>query len=177
MRRLVIFLTAYATWLLLVFPYDAGLRVKAGLPAWDVQSIVFGLGVAAFCAIILPTGLTNAFSLKMLNPVRWFWAAIYVFVLAYEILKANLQVAYIVIHPDLPIRPGVVRVRTGLKTTMARVLLANSITLTPGTFTLDLDDEEGVLYVHWLVVEAEGEEEASKIIVARFEPILRRVFE
>lgn len=176
MRRLVVFLTAYATWLLLVFPYDAE-RVGAGLPAWDMQSIVIGLGVAAFCAIILPAGFTDAFSLKVLNPVRWFWAVVYLFVLAYEILKANLQVAYIVIHPDLPIRPGVVRVRTSLKTSAARVALANSITLTPGTLTLDLDDKEGVLYVHWLAVEAESEEEASKIIVARFEPILRRVFE
>ena len=176
MRRAVIFLATYATWLLLVFPYDVA-RVGAGLSAWDVQSVVFGLGVAAFCAIILPTALTDVFSPKMLNPLRWFWAAVYVLVLAYQIFKANLQVAYIVLHPDLPIRPGVVRVRTSLKTTAARVVLANSITLTPGTFTLDLDDEEGVLYVHWLVVEAEGEEEASKIIAARFEPILRRVFE
>ena len=81
------------------------------------------------------------------------------------------------IHPDLPIRPGVVRVRTGLKSAAARVVLANSITLTPGTFTLDLDEQEGVLYVHWLAVEAEGEEKASKIIASRFEPILKRVFE
>jgi multicomponent Na+:H+ antiporter subunit E len=176
MRRLVVFLTAYATWLLLVFPYDAK-RVGEGLPAWDLQSIVIGVGVAAFCAIILPGSLTEAFPLKMLDPRRWFWAIIYVFILAYEIFKANIHVAYIVIHPDLPIRPGVVRVRTSLKSTAARVLLANSITLTPGTFTLDLDDEEGVLYVHWLAVEAEGEEEASKIIASRFEPILKRVFE
>ena len=176
MRRVVIFLTAYATWLLLVFPHDAA-RVEAGLPAWDLQSIIFGLGVAAFCAIILPSTLTDVFSPKMLNPIRWFWAAVYVLVLAYEVFKANLQVAYIVLHPDLPILPGVVRVRTSLKSSVARAVLANSITLTPGTFTLDLDDAEGVLYVHWLAVEAEGEEEASKIIVSRFEPILRRVFE
>ena len=176
MRRVVVFLSTYVTWLFLTFPYDAA-RVGEGLPAWDVQSIVIGLGVAALCAIVLPSSIVAGHSLKMLNPLRWFWGAVYVFVLAYEILKANLQVAYIVIHPDLPVRPGVVRVRTTLKTTAARAALANSITLTPGTFTLDVDDEAGVLYVHWLTVEAEGEEEASRIIAGRFEPILRRVFE
>ena len=92
MRRVVMFLAVYATWLLLVFPYDAA-RVDAGLEAWDLQSIVLGVGVAAFCAIILPTSLTEAFSLKMLNPVRWFWAAVYVLVLAYEILIKNHAVA------------------------------------------------------------------------------------
>ena len=115
--------------------------------------------------------------MKALDPARWFWAGVYLAVLAYYIVKANLQVAYIVLHPGLPIRPGVVRVRTSLRTTAARVALANSITLTPGTFTLDLDDERGVLYVHWLAVEAEDELRASEIIVARFEPLLRRVFE
>ena len=176
MRRVAVFVTVYATWLLLVYPYDVA-RVKAGLPVWDVQSIVFGVGVALFSAIVLPATLAGAFSLKMLDPRRWFWACVYVAVLAYQILKANLQVAWIVLHPDLPIRPGVVRVRTSLKTTAARVALANSITLTPGTFTLDLDDADGVLYVHWLAVEAEDEEGASRIIASRFEPILRRVFE
>jgi len=176
MRRLVLFITIYAAWLLLVFPYDAA-RVSAGLKAWDVQSIILGVGVAVFCAIVLPRSVTDVFSPKLLNPLRWFWAIIYILILVYEVIKANLHVAYIVIHPDLPIRPGVVRVRTSLTSGAARVVLANSITLTPGTFTLDLDEQEGVLYVHWLAVEAEGEEKASKIIASRFEPILKRVFE
>jgi len=176
MRRLVLFLGVYVSWLLLVFPYDAK-RVDAGLSAWDLQSVVLGVGVAAFCAIVVPRSVAEVFSFKLLNPLRWFWALVYVVVLTYEVFRANFNVAYIVIHPDLPIRPVVVAVRTGLKGAVARAVLANSITLTPGTFTLDLDENEGVLYVHWLAVEAEGEEEASKLIVSRFEPILKRVFE
>jgi multicomponent Na+:H+ antiporter subunit E len=77
----------------------------------------------------------------------------------------------------MPIRPGIVKVKTSLKSTEARTALANSITLTPGTFTVDLDDEEGALYVHWLAVKAEDEEEATREIVSRFEPLLARIFD
>jgi len=176
MRRVVVFVTTYVVWLLLTFPYDAA-RAGARLPVWDVQSALLGLGAAAICAIILPGSIARAYSLKMLNPVRWFWALLYVPVLFYHIIAANLQVAYIVLHPDMPIKPGIVRVRTSLKTSAARTVLANSITLTPGTFTVDMDEDEGVLYIHWLTVETEDEDGASKAIAARFEPLLRRIFE
>ncbi|HHF98461.1 MAG TPA: hypothetical protein ENL39_03120, partial [Candidatus Aerophobetes bacterium] len=56
-----------------------------------------------------------------------------------------------------------------------RVALANSITLTPGTLTVDLTDD-GYLYVHWINVKAVDVEEATKRIVKRFEPILKEVF-
>jgi multicomponent Na+:H+ antiporter subunit E len=176
MRRVVVFVTTYVVWLLLTFPYDVA-RVGAGLPVWDAQSALLGLGAAAVCAIILPASILQLYSLKVLNPVRWFWALLYLPVLFYHIIAANLQVAYIVLHPDMPIRPGIVRVRTSLKTSAARTVLANSITLTPGTFTVDMDDDEGVLYIHWLTVEAEDEEGASEAIASRFEPLLKRIFE
>jgi multicomponent Na+:H+ antiporter subunit E len=98
-------------------------------------------------------------------------------VLFYHIVAANLQVVYIVLHPELPVRPGTVKVRTGLRTEAGRTALANSITLTPGTLSVDIDDEEGTLYVHWIVVGAEDDESATREIVGRFEPLLRRIFE
>lgn len=63
--------------------------------------------------------------------------------------KANLDVAYRVITGK--IRPGIVKISPGLTRDESRTLLANSITLTPGTFTLEIDDE-GNLYVHWINV-------------------------
>ena len=178
MRRVGVFIAAYVVWLLLVFPYDpmrTGPVAKLA-SAWDLQSILLGLVAALIVAILLPPAVTREPS-KLLNPVRWFWGAVYLPVLFYEILRANLQVAYIVLHPDLPIRPGTVRVRTSLKSDSGRAALANSITLTPGTLSVDIDDEEGVLYVHWLTVEAEDEEGATRMIVSRFEPLLKRIFE
>ncbi len=56
-------------------------------------------------------------------------------------IKANLKVAYIVLHPKLPISPGMVQFKTRLKTDLAKVIFANAITLTPGTLTVDIEDD------------------------------------
>jgi multicomponent Na+:H+ antiporter subunit E len=92
-------------------------------------------------------------------------------------IKANLDVAYRVIHPKLPIKPGIVKVKTKLRSEAALTYLANSITLTPGTFTIDVDQENGYLYIHWIWVKSDDIEEATEIIVRRFEKILEKIFE
>ena len=66
----------------------------------------------------------------------------------FEVLKANFQVAALVINPRLPIDPRVVKVRVKLDKEVSRVILANAITLTPGTLTVLCNDEE--LLVHSL---------------------------
>jgi|GEM_PF-308638 multicomponent Na+:H+ antiporter subunit E len=66
--------------------------------------------------------------------------------LFYQIILANLHVAYLVLNPRLPIDPRIIKLKTGLMSDISRVTLANSITLTPGTVTLDVNDEE--FYVH-----------------------------
>jgi multicomponent Na+:H+ antiporter subunit E len=72
--------------------------------------------------------------------------------LAREIWRANLQVLRIVLHPRLPIDPVVVRLRTSFTSQLATTTLANSITLTPGTVTLDVEGDE--LVVHALTAAA-----------------------
>jgi multicomponent Na+:H+ antiporter subunit E len=68
--------------------------------------------------------------------------------LFWQILLSNLQVTYIVLHPRMEelIDPQLVRFRTRLKTSFARVTLAQSITLTPGTITVELEDDEFTVY-------------------------------
>jgi len=75
--------------------------------------------------------------------------------------KANVDVAYRVITGK--IRPGIVRIDSGLKGSLAQAMLANSITLTPGTLTVDVDDsgETGVYYIHWINVTDEDPSEES----------------
>ena len=63
-----------------------------------------------------------------------------------ELAKANLDVAYRVITGR--IRPGIIRLRSGMKSDFALFLLANSITLTPGTLTVDLDEKSNDLFIH-----------------------------
>jgi multicomponent Na+:H+ antiporter subunit E len=66
-------------------------------------------------------------------------------------------------------------VRTRLKTDMGRTFLANSITLTPGTLSVDCVDDH--LYVHWINIVSEDPVKETEIIVRRFEQLLERVFE
>ncbi len=68
--------------------------------------------------------------------------------LFYQILVANLQVVYIVLHPRMLelIEPKLIRFRTKLKTPFARITFAQSITLTPGTITVNVDGDEFTVY-------------------------------
>ena len=71
-------------------------------------------------------------------PEGLFHLFIYLFILLVEIVKANLQVIRLVLSPVIEVDPCLVRFRTDLRTEAARVALANSITLTPGTLTVSL---------------------------------------
>ena len=91
-----------------------------------------------------------------------------------ELVRSNLKLAAIVISPALPINPGIVKVRTRLKSRMGRLMLANSITLTPGTLTVELDGEW--LYVHCVAIESADVETATTEIVAGFERYLEVMY-
>ncbi|MGI9591054.1 MAG: Na+/H+ antiporter subunit E [Myxococcota bacterium] len=160
---------ALGLWLLLTWPLDPHTGQLDG------SSVAAGLAVALLVAGMSPRAEASRLG-RWLEPRRYFWALFYVGVFLWEVLLANLEVAYRVLHPRLPIRPGIVKIRTTLQSTAARTLLANSITLTPGTLTIELLDG-GWLYVHWLNVRTTDAEEAAILIAKRFERILERVFE
>ena len=74
--------------------------------------------------------------------------------------------------------PGIlVKVKTGLKSESGLTFLANSITLTPGTMSVDIDRENGCIYVHWINVKDADTEKATQIIANKFEKVLSRIFE
>ncbi len=81
--------------------------------------------------------------------------------LAFEIAKASVDVALRVLKPSLPISPRVVRVRAGQRTDLGRVIYANSITLTPGTVTVDTEGD--TIAVHALTAESADELLAGKM--------------
>ncbi|MGB2705861.1 MAG: Na+/H+ antiporter subunit E [Candidatus Omnitrophota bacterium] len=162
--RIILFIIAFFMWCLLSW-----------VPDW--QHIVVGIFVAAFIAFI--TGdlfIQRPHVLK--HPMRYiYFLAWYLPVFLWEVVKANIDVAYRVLHPMLPIKPGIVKVRTSLRSDTALTFLANSITLTPGTLSVDIDSEKGVLYVHWIDVKQKDIDGATRIIVARFEKILKKIFD
>ena len=142
---------------------------------WSYEEIIFGLVLSILVGIVGRNVFVNKKNLRLLNPARWFIFLGYVvgpfFV---SMAKANLDVAYRVIHPRMPIKPGIVVIKTNLKQNIAKLILANSITLTPGTFTLDIKEDK--LLIHWIDVKSSELKEASRIVGERFEKILRKIF-
>jgi len=77
----------------------------------------------------------------------------YVFVFLYELMKANLEVVKIVLSPKLDITPGIIAYPLEVRTNAGITLLANCITLTPGTLSVDISKDKKTLYIHALHME------------------------
>ncbi len=157
---LVSFAIAFVFWILLNNSFDPLLLgIGAGL------SLILTLIFCSRCDI---------FSELKLTPQAFIFTIIYLFVFLFELIKSNLDVARRVITPSLPINPGIVEVKTKLKSRMGRMILANSITLTPGTLTIDIQDD--TLYIHWIDVKSEDINEATEQIVRKFEKYLEKIY-
>jgi multicomponent Na+:H+ antiporter subunit E len=85
----------------------------------------------------------------------------YFIVFLSELIKANLEVVRIVLSPELKMRPGIIAYKLNVKTDAGITLLANSITLTPGTLSVDLSEDRKTLYIHALHMEDADELEQS----------------
>jgi multicomponent Na+:H+ antiporter subunit E len=135
-----------------------GLLKKIGIPAlgllllWLLLSGHYTVMVTAF-GVISALGVTVlANRLGVLEPDGWSFAFLarlagYFPWLIKEVASANVELARRIWNPTLPIRPQVIRTRTSQRTPVALATFANSITLTPGTLSLDAD-EPGVIRVH-----------------------------
>lgn len=143
---------------------------------WSVELPDIIAGV--FVSLLIVWLFSNIFPvelIKLLNPVRFFWTILYIPVFLWHVIKSNVDVAYRVFHPEIPIRPGIVKVKTNLKSELAKMFLANSITLTPGTLTVDFIDDN--LYVHWINIISEDPEVETRLIVSKFERFLQKIFD
>jgi len=145
---------------------------------WSFEEIWFGVILSVITGLVARTILIKK-SLRMLNPVRW------IMFIAYTIgpffvgmAKANFDVAYRVITGK--INPGIVKISPDLKTDLGITMLANSITLTPGTLTVDIDEEKNDLYIHWINVKKEALKKKPvdcKHICGNFDKWVRRIAE
>jgi multicomponent Na+:H+ antiporter subunit E len=161
MRYITVFILSMIFWIMLTFEFT-----------------IANLVVGAIASIITAALFTRFFVrnvYKLIQPRRYFWFFVYLFVFAWECIKANIDVAYRVLHPSMPIRPGIVKVKTTLKSDMARMLLANSITMTPGTISVDIIDDN--LYIHWIYISSDDPEVYTRIITGAFEKYIKRIIE
>ena len=96
----------------------------------------------------------------------------------WELTKANIDVALRAFGFKKN-NPGIVKIKTDLKNEYAQAMLANSITLTPGTITMDIAEENGntYYYIHWIDVATQDIDEASDEIKGTMEKWIRRIWE
>ena len=143
------------------------------LAGTSFQELLTGLIISIILTLLFYHKLELLADIK-LNPRSIVFMFLYLFVFAGELIKANVDVARRVISTKLPINPGIVKVKTKLKTPLGRAILANSITLTPGTLTVELKDD--FFYIHWIDVTNDNIEGATEAIVAKFEKYLEVIF-
>ncbi len=139
----------------------------------DPQEVAVGALLAAAIALFTHRRFTTA-GLQNLSPVRILCLLAYLPYFTWQMIKANLDVAYRALHPRMPLNPGIVRVKTQMTSDIGKMAVANSITLTPGTLTLEVDGD--TLYIHWIDVKTTDPEEARRQIPGVFERCLKRVF-
>ncbi|MBU1043525.1 MAG: Na+/H+ antiporter subunit E [Candidatus Omnitrophica bacterium] len=161
--KIVLFLFCLIIWLGLNWPVNS-------------QWLVAGVLVSGFVAMITGDIFMHRPHI-IVHIKRYLWLFVYLIVLLIEGIRANIDLAYRVLHPDLPINPGIVKIKTEIKTEVGLTLLANSITFSTGACAVDIDQQKGYIYVHCLDVESQNIKAATELIAARFETILKKVFE
>ena len=133
---LSLFLLLAAIWLLLSGYYTA---LLLGLGALSCALVV---ALCRHMGIVDPEGHPNHLFLGLLLYIPW---------LLWEICKSNIDIARRILDPKLPIAPRIFKIKTSQKSHLGQVIYANSITLTPGTVSVEV--EEGEITVHALTGE------------------------
>lgn len=144
------------------------------LADFAVQELIVGAVISLLLTLIIARYVDYTIDYKL--PYRLLvFVFLYLPVFVWQLLLANIDVAKRVLNPKLPLNPGFVAVHTNLKGDFARLMLANSITLTPGTLSVDVKGD--TIYVHTVNVQGQTKEENTKFISALFERILGVMFQ
>lgn len=159
MKYVATFLVLFGTWILLA--------------GFDLNEMLIGAITTLVLTVIIARNVNYTVDYKL--PVRLvIYLVVYIPVFVYHLILANIDIARRVLSIKIPLNPGIVKISTELKGDIAKLTLANSITLTPGTLTLDVDENN--LYIHCVDVKGKNEEENKQSISASFEKILGVIF-
>ncbi len=145
-------------WTIFLFLIWMGLTMSL-----SVQELTTGFLVSFIIALLYVKNYPSIDKFRF-NPIAY---VVYLVVFLKNLVLSNWDVARRVIDPKLPINPGIVAIKTNLKEDYKKLMLANSITLTPGTITLDVQDD--TLFIHWIDVKTADIEKASEEIAGDFE--------
>ena len=160
------FILCMAFWILLTWSFS-------------VQELAAGAVVSLAVALFSGRFFIHKKAFWLFNPAKFFGLIAYVFIFLWELIKANWDVAKRVYGGCVNVNPGIVKIPVDVKSDYGRSMLANSITLTPGTITVDTveEDDQAYYYIHWIDVTAPSGAEAGDAIKGTLEKGVRRVFE
>ena len=137
------------------------------------DTLITGVVITAAIALAFAS-FARVYSVIRWSPKVILYYLMYLGVFLLELTKANLNVMRLVFSPRIDITPGIVEIKTELKSPIGRLALANSITLTPGTLVVDIKGDS--LFIHWINVSATDPVAATEEISARFEKYLKVVY-
>jgi len=132
----------------------------------QIANIFIGLGVS-FSIALLYLKMFQHTPFKIMNP---YWLVIYILILIKNLIISNIGIAIRIFSRDMKLKPAIIAVKTELDSDWKKLLLANSITLTPGTLTLDIVDD--TLYIH--TIECKNTED-RELITKEFEQIIAKI--
>ena len=148
--------------------------------SFTTQELIVGAVVSLAVALFSARFFIHEKAFWLFNPAKllnglFYWVCIF----PVELVKANVNMAKRCFGGCKDINPGIVKIPVGLKSDYGQAALANSITLTPGTITMETTEEDGqdYFYIHWIDVTAPSGEEAGQAIKGTLEKGLRRVWE
>lgn len=145
---------------------------------FNAEEIAAGLLVSLLVSIVSCSFFIHSNAFYLFNPKRLFCMIAYIPLFIRELIKANIDVAKISLNPKLPINPGIVKVPTNLTSEYGLAMLCDSITLTPGTISMDVVEEKGknYIYIHWIDVQTKNPAKAGDMIKGSLESGVRRIW-
>ena len=146
--------------------------------SFSVQELAAGAVVSLAASVFVAQFFNHEGSFRFYGPLDILKLLVYSFTFLVELVKANVDMAKRVYGGCKKVNPGIVKVPTDMKSDYGLALVANSITLTPGTITLDVAEENGqnCYYIHWIDVTAESGAAAGDIIKGNLEKSAKKVF-
>lgn len=146
------------------------------------RELILGALVSLGAALFAGRFLVHSDAFYLFHPLRLMYLLVYCCVIFLsEAIKANLAMAALVFSPRRSFHSEIVRIRAddGLKSEYGLAMVSNSITLTPGTITMDVaegGDGANYYYVHWLDAKTTDREQAGEMIKGRMERWIRRIW-
>jgi len=139
----------------------------------EVTELIVGVAISLILTLVIAKHVNYIVDFKLPYRIIVF-LVVYLPIFVYQLVLANIDVARRVLSPKIPLNSGIVKIKTDLDGDFSKLTLANSITLTPGTLTIDVHGDE--LYVHCVDVKGKNEQENRKEISSLFERVLKVVF-